>query len=54
MRSAAPGSAKGYMAKFEEAMEDDFNTADAISVIFELVKFVNTKAKEQSSQRISH
>ncbi|MDE7018276.1 MAG: cysteine--tRNA ligase [Lachnospiraceae bacterium] len=43
-------AAKGYMAKFEEAMEDDFNTADAISVIFELVKFVNTKAKEQSSQ----
>ena len=34
--------ADSFAAKFEEAMEDDFNTADAISAIFELVKFVNT------------
>ena len=33
-----------YVKKFEEAMEDDFNTADAISAIFELVKYVNTNA----------
>jgi cysteinyl-tRNA synthetase len=32
----------GFVAKFEEAMEDDLNTADAISAIFELVKFANT------------
>lgn len=32
--------------KFHEAMEDDFNTADAISVMFELVKFANTMIKE--------
>ena len=31
-------------------MDDDFNTADAISVIFELVKFANTNAKEDSSK----
>lgn len=42
--------AKAFIAKFEEAMEDDFNTADAISSIFELVKFTNTKATEQSSK----
>lgn len=42
--------AKGYIAKFEEAMEDDFNTADAISSIFELVKYANTKASENSSK----
>ena len=42
--------AKGYIAKFEEAMEDDFNTADAISSIFELVKYTNTKASESSSK----
>lgn len=36
--------AKGFIAKFDEAMDDDFNTADAISAIFELVKFVNTNA----------
>lgn len=41
--------AKGFMTKFDEAMEDDFNTADAISFIFELVKFTNTKVTEQSS-----
>jgi len=33
---------KGFEAKFCAAMDDDFNTADAISVIFELVKFANT------------
>ncbi len=39
-----------YVTKFEEAMEDDFNTADAISAIFELVKFANTNASETSSK----
>ncbi|MCR4842968.1 MAG: cysteine--tRNA ligase [Eubacterium sp.] len=31
-----------YRVKFEEAMEDDFNTADAVSAVFELVKFINS------------
>jgi cysteinyl-tRNA synthetase len=31
-------------------MDDDFNTADAISVIFELVKFINTNTDENSSK----
>ena len=31
-------------------MEDDFNTADAISAIFELVKFANTTINENSSK----
>ena len=35
--------------KFDEAMDDDFNTADAISAVFELVKFANTNANEGSS-----
>ncbi len=30
-----------YEDKFDAAMDDDLNTADAISVIFELVKFAN-------------
>lgn len=33
--------AKNYVDKFKAAMEDDFNTADAISSIFELVKYAN-------------
>ncbi len=36
--------------KYKSAMEDDFNTADAISVIFELVKLANTTADEKSSK----
>ncbi|RKI89632.1 cysteine--tRNA ligase [Parablautia intestinalis] len=38
--------AEGYITKFDEAMDDDFNTADAIAAIFELVKFANTHANE--------
>ncbi len=41
--------AKGFTEKFEEAMEDDFNTADAIAAIFELVKFANTNTGADSS-----
>ena len=33
--------AKEYITKFEEAMDDDCNTANAISAVFELVKFAN-------------
>lgn len=39
-----------FETRFHEAMQDDFNTADAISVIFELVKFSNTYAKEGASR----
>ena len=39
-----------YVDKFDEAMDDDMNTADAISAIFELVKFANTHADENSSR----
>ena len=35
--------------KYEEAMEDDFNTADAVSAIFELVKMMNTAITEETS-----
>lgn len=42
--------ADGFTKKFEEAMEDDFNTADAISAIFELVKFANTNTTETASK----
>ena len=33
---------EAFTYRFEEAMDDDFNTADAISVIFEMVKYANT------------
>lgn len=38
-----------YRDRFIEAMDDDLNTADAISVIFELAKFMNTNISDQSS-----
>ena len=42
--------AEKYNERYNEAMDDDFNTADAISVIFELVKFINTNTNEISSK----
>ncbi len=44
------GEAKGYIDKFDQAMDDDFNTADAIAAIFELVKFANTHANAECSK----
>ena len=41
---------KTYRKKLENAMDDDLNTADAISAIFELVKFANTHGGETSSR----
>jgi cysteinyl-tRNA synthetase len=46
--------AKEYIVKFDEAMDDDFNTADAISAIFELVKFVNTSVSGDSASVFLH
>lgn len=41
--------AKEFTVKFDTAMDDDMNTADAISAVFELVKFMNTNTNENSS-----
>ncbi|MCD7833898.1 MAG: cysteine--tRNA ligase [Lachnospiraceae bacterium] len=43
---------KGYEEKFDEAMDDDFNTADAIAVIFELVKFANSNLTSENSRAL--
>ena len=42
--------AKKFQENFDEAMDDDFNTADAIAAVFDLVKFANTNAGEGSSK----
>ena len=39
-----------FVKDFERAMEDDFNTADAIAAIFDLVKYTNTQTDENSSK----
>ena len=41
---------KEFVDGFEAAMDDDFNTADAIASIFELVKYANTTASAESSK----
>ncbi|MCK5763620.1 MAG: cysteine--tRNA ligase, partial [Clostridiales bacterium] len=38
-----------FKDKFIEAMDDDFNTADAVAVIFELVRFINVNTNGESS-----
>ena len=41
---------KEFVTAFETAMEDDFNTADAIAAIFDLVKYANTTATTEGSK----
>lgn len=43
-------SSAQFTAGFEKAMDDDFNTADAIAAVFEYVKFINTNTGADSSK----
>lgn len=38
-----------FFEKFEAAMDDDFNTADAISALFELVKYANSNSSSDDT-----
>ena len=42
-----------FVTKFEESMDDDFSTADALAAVFELVKFANTNVQEGSSKEFT-
>lgn len=42
------------VAEFVAVMDDDLNTADALSKLFELVTFININGKEQSKAALSH
>jgi cysteinyl-tRNA synthetase len=42
----------GYRLQFEEVMDDDFNTAQALGIIFELVSFINKNI--ESIKKIGH
>lgn len=46
------GELENLKARFIEAMDDDINTADAISVIFDIVKFANTNIDNTYSEEI--
>lgn len=41
-----------YRDKYVEKMDDDFNTADAISVIFDLIRDINTNIQNASSKAL--
>ncbi len=42
--------AGSFAEEFDAAMDDDFNTADAISAVFELVRFANANVTQQSTK----
>ncbi len=42
-----------YRGKFEDAMDDDLNTADAISAVFELIRDINTTVKDGASREFA-
>ena len=39
-----------YCLQFEKVMDDDFNTADAISALFDLMRFINTNSGTENSK----
>jgi len=41
---------EGFVKKYEASMEDDFNTADAIAALFELIKFINTNTSGENTK----
>ena len=41
-----------YVEEFEKAMDDDFNTADAISVLFDLIRDINSNVGINSSKEL--
>lgn len=47
------GGLEKYRNKFSEAFEDDINTADAISVVFELIRDINTDIKDGCSKEMA-
>lgn len=51
-KSALEGFAK-YAAQFDAAMDDDLNTADAVSAIFELIREVNSAVKDGASKEFA-
>ena len=51
-KAAVEAEVETYVKKFEEVMDDDFNTADAITAIFELVKYANSTIDETYSKEV--
>jgi len=43
-------AAEAFISRFDEKMDDDFNTSDAVSVVFDLVRYANTELDERSTK----
>lgn len=52
LEKAYAESLNGYRDKYIEKMDDDFNTADGISVIFDLVRDINTNINTEASKAL--
>ena len=48
--SAKKADVQKFVTAFETAMNDDFNTADALAAVFDLVRYVNKEASKESSK----
>lgn len=51
--AAIAEEAKGFIAKFDERMDDDNNTADALSVVFDLVRFANSNVPDGAPKALA-
>lgn len=49
LSAEAKEAVDALVKKFEDAMDDDFNTADGIAALFEMVKLANTVVTESST-----
>ena len=49
LQAVEPSGAEGYVARFNEAMDDDFNTPEALAVLFELTREINRVRQEDES-----
>jgi len=50
-RPAALPRDSDYQKRFEEALDDDFNTANAVAVLFDLVREINRSKREQHERQ---
>ncbi len=52
--STALDKADPYVVKFRAAMDDDFNTPEAVSVLFELAKAINKATNSEKANQLGH
>lgn len=48
--AAEPAGGEGFVVRFHEAMDDDFNTPEALAVLFDLVREINRLRSEEGDR----